>query len=171
MGADVRRIALSGAEAEFQKAGLLDNTPQRSAGLRAVHALLHHTSSREGIDMNAWNKLVPNPQVLSLKPQLSHCGRLDLEERMGINMKDIVFLSAARKIHMICLIIRPSQVSPCRLLNVLMLPLQDKQLLLNENVFAVSHETGGRTKVVFENRPVEVYAAERLAELACKAQR
>ena len=62
--ADVRRIALSGAEAEFQKTGLLDDTPQRSAGLRAVHALLHRAHCKDGIDMDTWNQLVPNPQVL-----------------------------------------------------------------------------------------------------------
>ena len=61
--ADVRRIALSGAEAEFQKTGLLDETPQRSAGLRAVHALLHRAHCKGGIDMETWNELVPNPQV------------------------------------------------------------------------------------------------------------
>ena len=63
MIADVRRIALSGAEAEFQKAGLLDDTPQRSAGLRAVHALLHQAHCKGGIDMDTWNQLVPKPQA------------------------------------------------------------------------------------------------------------
>ena len=62
--ADVRRIVLSGAEAEFQKTGLLDDTPQRSAGLRAVHALLHRAHCKDGIDMDTWNNLVPKPQVL-----------------------------------------------------------------------------------------------------------
>ncbi|CAL5228312.1 g11418 [Coccomyxa viridis] len=104
---DVRRIALSGAETEFQKTGLLDETPQRSAGLRAVHALLHRSHCKGGIDMETWNELVPNPQ--------------------------------------------------------------DKQLLLRDNVFAVTHEAGGGARVVFENRPVEVYAAERLSEVVCKA--
>ena len=66
MGADVRRIALSGAEAEFQEAGLLDETPQRRAGLRAVHALLHKALCTNSIDMDAWNELVPNPQVHTL---------------------------------------------------------------------------------------------------------
>ena len=46
---------------------------------------------------------------------------------------------------------------------------QDKQLLLRDNVFAVSHEAGGGARIVFENRPVEVYAAERLSEVICKA--
>ncbi len=59
----MRRIALSGAEAEFQKTGLLDETPQRSAGLRAVHALLHRAHCKGGINMETWNELVPNPQV------------------------------------------------------------------------------------------------------------
>ncbi len=49
------------------------------------------------------------------------------------------------------------------------LRLQDKQLLLRDNVFAVTHEAGGGARVVFENRPVEVYAAERLSEVVCKA--
>lgn len=69
--ADVRRIALSGAEAEFQKTGLLDETPQRSAGLRAVHALLHRAHCKDGIDMDTWNQLVPNPQVLAFPSYLS----------------------------------------------------------------------------------------------------
>ena len=69
-GADVRRIALSGAEAEFQEAGLLDETPQRSAGLRAVHALLHKALCSNGIDMDTWNELVPNPQVHTIKSLL-----------------------------------------------------------------------------------------------------
>ena len=47
--------------------------------------------------------------------------------------------------------------------------MQDKQLLLRDNVFAVTHEAGGGARVVFENRPVEVYAAERLSEVVCKA--
>lgn len=63
MLADVRRISLSGAEAEFQKAGLLDDTPQRGAGLRAVHALLHQAHCKGGIDMDTWNQLVPKPQA------------------------------------------------------------------------------------------------------------
>ena len=61
--ADVRQTALSAARAECQKTGLLDETPQRSAGLRAVHALLHRTPCRDGIDMETWNSLVPRPQV------------------------------------------------------------------------------------------------------------
>ena len=44
--------------------------------------------------------------------------------------------------------------------------LQDKQVLLMGNVFAVSHKAGGGARIVFENRPVEVYAAERLSEIA-----
>ena len=68
--ADVRRIALSGAEAEFQEAGLLDEMPQRSAGLRAVHALLHKALCTNGIDMDTWNELVPNPQVHTFKSLL-----------------------------------------------------------------------------------------------------
>ena len=36
-------------------------------------------------------------------------------------------------------------------------------------MFAVTHEAGGGARVVFENRPVEVYAAERLSEVVCKA--
>ncbi|CAK0785858.1 hypothetical protein CVIRNUC_009070 [Coccomyxa viridis] len=101
---DVRRTALSGAQAECQKTGLLDETPQRRAGLRAVHALLQRLPCRDGIDMDTWNSLVPRPQ--------------------------------------------------------------DKQVLLMGNVFAVSHKAGGGARIVFENRPVEVYAAERLSEIA-----
>ena len=71
--ADVRRIALSGAEAEFQKTGLLDETPQRSAGLRAVHALLHRAHCKGGIDMVTWNELVPNPQVCAALRCASVC--------------------------------------------------------------------------------------------------
>ena len=67
--ADVRRIALSVAEAEFQKAGLLDSTLQRSAGLRVVHALLHCAQCKDGIDMDTWNELVPNPQVPDEPPE------------------------------------------------------------------------------------------------------
>ena len=48
-GADVRRVALLWAEAGFQEAALLDDTPQRSAGLRAVHALLPKALSSNGI--------------------------------------------------------------------------------------------------------------------------
>ncbi len=66
----MRRIALSGAEAEFQKTGLLDATPQRSAGLRAVHALLHRAQCKGGIDMDTWNELVPSPQVVAELPPL-----------------------------------------------------------------------------------------------------
>ena len=47
--------------------------------------------------------------------------------------------------------------------------LQDKHLLLADNVFAISHQAGGGTRIVFENRPVEVYAAEHLSQVACKA--
>ena len=59
----MRRTALSGAQAECQKTGLLDETPQRCAGLRAVHALLQRLPCRDGIDMDTWNSLVPRPQV------------------------------------------------------------------------------------------------------------
>jgi hypothetical protein len=48
---------------------------------------------------------------------------------------------------------------------------QDKKLLLMGNVFAVSHQAGGSARIVFENKPVKVYAAERLSEVACKASR
>ena len=44
--------------------------------------------------------------------------------------------------------------------------MQDKQVLLMGNVFAVSHKAGGGARIVFENRPVEVYAAEQLLEIA-----
>ena len=44
--------------------------------------------------------------------------------------------------------------------------MQDKQVLLMGNVFAVSHKAGGGARIVFENRPVEVYAAEQLSEIA-----
>lgn len=47
--------------------------------------------------------------------------------------------------------------------------MQDKKLLLMGNVFAVLHQAGGSARIVFENRPVEVYAAGRLSEVACKA--
>ena len=64
--ADVRRTALSGAQAECQKTGLLDETPQRHAGLRAVRALVHRLPCQDGIDMDTWNSLVPRPQVGSV---------------------------------------------------------------------------------------------------------
>ena len=48
--------------------------------------------------------------------------------------------------------------------------LQDKQLLLKDNVFAISYQGGGG-KIVFESRPVEVYAGERLLQMTCKASR
>lgn len=58
--ADVRRTALAGAEAEFQKAGLLDDAPQSAAGLRVVQALLNQQHS---IDSDEWNRLVPSRDV------------------------------------------------------------------------------------------------------------
>lgn len=52
------------AEAEFQKVGLLDDTPQSAAGLRVVQALLQ----ADNIDSDQWNRLVPSPHVSPLKP-------------------------------------------------------------------------------------------------------
>ncbi|EIE19695.1 hypothetical protein COCSUDRAFT_44528 [Coccomyxa subellipsoidea C-169] len=54
---DVRRLALVAAEAEFQKVGLLDDTPQSAAGLRVVQALLQ----ADNIASDQWNRLVPSP--------------------------------------------------------------------------------------------------------------
>jgi len=51
---------LAGAEAEFQKAGLLDDAPQSAAGVRVVQALLNQQHS---IDSDEWNRLVPSPTV------------------------------------------------------------------------------------------------------------
>ena len=52
------------AEAEFQKVGLLDDTPQSAAGLRVVQALLQADS----IDSDQWNRLVPSPKVSRRRP-------------------------------------------------------------------------------------------------------
>jgi hypothetical protein len=62
----VRRHALAAAEADFQKAGLLDDTPQRCAGVRLARALLAQEAGgcgSPGIDTAEWNRVVPNPAV------------------------------------------------------------------------------------------------------------
>ena len=60
MGADVRQLVLDAAEAEFQQVGLLDDTPQSTAGLRVVQALLRNP---DGVNSDEWNRLVPSPSV------------------------------------------------------------------------------------------------------------
>ena len=62
----MRRHALAAAEADYQNAGLLDNTPQAAAGLRLARALLAQEAPGDacsGIDSEAWNRLVPDPRV------------------------------------------------------------------------------------------------------------
>lgn len=60
--ADVRRHLLAAAEADFQNAGLLDESPQRAAGMRLARALLaQERSGATGIDSAEWNWLVPDP--------------------------------------------------------------------------------------------------------------
>lgn len=63
MVADVRRLALAAAEAEYQEAGLLDDTPHATAGLKVVQALLRCSDPQEGIGCDQWNDLVPDPTV------------------------------------------------------------------------------------------------------------
>ena len=50
------------AEEQYQQAGLLDNSPQRIAGLGVVRALLAaEAAGKQGISNRLWNQLVPEP--------------------------------------------------------------------------------------------------------------
>ncbi len=62
----MRRLALAAAEAEYQEAGLLDDTPHANAGHKVVQALLRCAEPSQGIGTNLWNSLVPSPKVLPM---------------------------------------------------------------------------------------------------------
>ena len=59
--ADVKALILCAAERLFEASGLLDDTPQRAAGLRVMRALL--ASPDRSINFATWNHLVPSPMV------------------------------------------------------------------------------------------------------------